>query len=115
MHRGILKNLDLLCEKLLRVESNDQASINKLIGQGIQQKIIVKDTLPIVIQRCALHHSNWNLALQVLQCEQLHKRKVQIDDNIWRIVDRAIPEESSSAKLFASKALEEIFSRNMKR
>lgn len=115
MQRGILKHVDALCEKLLRLEKNDCVSIKKIVGQGVQQKIIIKDTLPMIIQRCALHHSNWVLSLQVLQCEQLEKRGVQIDDNIWRIIDRAIPSEDASAKLHATTALEEIFSRRIRK
>lgn len=114
MHRGVLKNIDSLCEKLLRTERNDLLSIKKLVSQGIQQKVIDKDALPLIIQRCALHNSNWVLALQILQCEQFQKRTVQVDDNIWRIVERAIPSEDSEAKLSASKALKSIFSTNMR-
>lgn len=112
MQRSVLKNINSLCEKLLRTERNDLLSIKKLVHQGIQQKVIVKDTLPLIIQRCALHNANWVLAIQILQCEQYQKRGVQVDDNIWRIIDRAIPPEDSEAKLSASKALKDIFSKN---
>lgn len=110
MHRGLFKDIDKVCLELLKLNRNDNQALRKLVNDSIRLKVINKDTLPLILQRCALRHGDWQLALQILQCDALNKKDFQLDENIWRIVHRSVPAHPE-AKSTASKVLAEIFGR----
>ena len=58
--------IDLFCVQLLQSRL-DPARVDKLIADGIRQRVVDKDTLPLIIQKTAVGSGEWCLALRVLQ------------------------------------------------
>eukprot|EP00796_Vickermania_ingenoplastis_P004444 gene4444-3243_t len=113
MQRGTLEHIDGLCHKLIKAKGSSKV-MEKIVRDGIRQRTLQKDSLPLVVQRCALHHSDWCLALEVLQCKELQRHGLQRDDNLWRIVDRALPPDPE-AKSAAHRILASVFKGDSKR
>lgn len=109
MKRHTLKNIDVLCAKLRRA-SGSPHDVARLVGDGIRQKTLHKGSLPLILQRFAQRDGDWCLALRVLQCGQLQNHGVSCDANIWRIIERSLPEDPS-AKAAAREVMIDIFSK----
>lgn len=67
----------------------------------------------MVVQRIAAVHNDWVLALSILRSEPIHQARIQLDDNIWRIVQRFLPDDAL-AQRSAHNALAAIFSLRQK-
>ncbi|KAG5469450.1 hypothetical protein LSCM1_02671 [Leishmania martiniquensis] len=116
--QGVMKQIsfrviDTLCAQLLQ-EKHDGARIDKRIADGIRWGTVDKDTLPLIIQKIAVTRGEWCLALRVLQSSCLDTHRVRRDDNIWAIVDKGVP-DSSTSKRAAHKALQAIYGSRLRK
>lgn len=100
--------IDLFCVQLLQSRL-DPARVDKLIADGIRQRVVDKDTLPLIIQKTAVGSGEWCLALRVLQSKHLDTHRIRRDDTIWSILDKGVPDNDAS-KQAAHKALQRIYS-----
>jgi hypothetical protein len=99
--------IDALCAQLLQ-SKGDPIRVEKVIADGIRQRVIDKDTLPLLIQKTAVSSGEWCLALCVLQSKQLDVHRIRRDDTIWAILDKGVPNHEAS-KQAARKALQCIY------
>lgn len=107
MRQISFRAIEELCAQLLQAK-RDAARVNKLIADGIRQRLVDKDTLPLIVQKTAVTRGEWCLALQVLQCPHLDTHRVRCDDSIWSIVDKGVPNDAVS-KAAAHKALQALY------
>lgn len=99
--------IDALCAQLLQAKAQP-ARVEKLIADGIRQRVLDKDTLPLVVQKTAVSNGEWCLALQILQSKHLDNHRIRRDANMWSIIDKGVPNTEVS-KQAAQKALQAIY------
>lgn len=99
--------IDLLSAQLLQA-TRDPARVEHLISAGIRQRVIDKDTLPLLVQKTVKGTGAWCLALRVLQSRHLAAHHIRVDESIWSMVESAVPENDVS-KEAARTALKQIY------
>lgn len=93
------RSIDALCAQLLGARgSSSGPRIDKLVSDGIRHRVLDKASLPLIIRKVSANPGGWCLALRVLQSKQLDIHMVKRDENIWRIVDDAVPKNDLSKK-----------------
>ncbi|CAD2217660.1 hypothetical protein AGDE_11186 [Angomonas deanei] len=86
------RSIDKLCSLLLASGGN-HAKVESIVGSGIRQRVIDKDSLPLIVQRLAGQGNQWQTALLVLQSRQLASHNIARDPSMWKTLERAIPED----------------------
>lgn len=99
--------IDVLSAQLVQAK-REPARIESLIATGIRQRVIDKDTLPLLVQKTVRGSGEWCLALHVLQSAALSTHRIRIDESIWAVVENAVPENDVS-KEAAREALKRIY------
>ncbi|KAK7202017.1 hypothetical protein NESM_000270000 [Novymonas esmeraldas] len=107
MRQVSFRVIDALCTQLLQAKHN-AARIDKILADGIRQRVVDKDTLPLIIQKTAVTQGEWCLALRVLQSSHLDTHRIRRDDSIWAIVDKGVPDDVAS-KSASQQALQAIY------
>ncbi|KPA81167.1 unspecified product [Leptomonas pyrrhocoris] len=105
--------IDILCSQLLQAKL-EPVRVDKLIADGIRQRVVDKDTLPLIIQKAAVGKGEWCLALRVLQSKHLDTHRIRRDDTIWSIIDKGLPNNDASKKA-AQVALQKIYGARFKK
>ncbi|KPI89525.1 hypothetical protein ABL78_1401 [Leptomonas seymouri] len=105
--------INALCAQLLQAKS-EPTRVEKLIADGIRQRVVDKDTLPLIIQKTAVSNGEWCLALRILQSKHLDTHRLRRDDTIWSIIDKGVPNNDAS-KQAAQVALQKIYGARFKK
>lgn len=100
-------SIEKLCGQLLR-SSSSRVLVDRTLSDGIRQRTLDKDTLPMLVQRLAKQNGGWVLALQVLESSQLDRHHIRRDENIWKIVERSVPPAGNKA---ATDCLKRVYAR----
>ncbi|CCW63166.1 unnamed protein product [Phytomonas sp. EM1] len=112
MTRSIaFRGIDKLCRRLIACKANN-ALVEKVIGEGIRQRVVDADSLPLIAQRLSTTHGEWVLALEVLASERLDRHGIRRDDNIWKIIESGVPDAMES-KAAAAASLRKIYGRKI--
>lgn len=104
-----LKNIDRLCQQLIASGANNTTTVDKILREGIQQRIVDKDSFPLIIQRLTTTHKSWMVALSALESPQLDRHRIPRDPNLWRTIDAGLPPNDPVCKEAVEKRLKAVF------
>lgn len=118
MSKISFRNIDNICQQLAGWNGNG-AVVDKIVGDGIRQRVIDRASLPLVIQKLSSSTGarggggggGWALALRTLESEQLDRHRVTRDPNIWRIIDAGLPANDPACKDLVDRKLRGIFNK----
>nr|CCC89436.1 conserved hypothetical protein [Trypanosoma congolense IL3000] len=105
MKRMPFREIACLCDRLQSCKGSD-IHIRNVVSDSIRTRVLDSSTLPLLIQRLVLD-GGWEVALQVAQSSHLDKRGIQLDHNIWPIIERSSPCDDSRRAV--RKALVHLF------
>lgn len=105
------RSIDKLCRQLAAAGGANGVLFDRILCQGIQQRVVDKDSLPFIAQKLTTVHGSWALALRALESTQLDRHRITRDPGIWRTISDGLPKGDLTCRETTQRRLKAVYSR----